>query len=184
MASFLIDALLVVMLLFTSGFLFLVNKRLKVLRSGQQEINALMSEYSRTIDETEASTRRLVESATQISVKLADDLDRSKVVAEDVRVLLESATRAGERLEDSIRHARLLVRRLDDGPQRRPVTLHSVIDDDDGDGDEEVGVAPAEEVAMPETAPEPPPAPATDDEAESTAPRQATNAFYARLRTL
>jgi hypothetical protein len=178
MASLLVDAVLVVMLAFTSGFLFLVNKRLKVLRSGQQDINALMAEYSKTIDDTEASTRRLVESATQISVKLADELDRSKGVAEDFPILLESATRAGERLEDSIRHARMLVRRLDDGPRRRPVPEPPPMEDEDEDGDD---AAPAEEAAVSLAAAEPPP-PETED--ESATPRPTGNAFYARLRTL
>jgi hypothetical protein len=120
MVSFLINGVLAVMLLVATYFLVTVNKRLKVLRSGQEELNGLMSAFSNTIDETDASTKRLVAAATEISVKLAGELDRAKTVTEDVGVLLDSASRATRQLEESMQMARALARRLDEPPRPRP----------------------------------------------------------------
>ncbi|HYG86968.1 MAG TPA: DUF6468 domain-containing protein [Azospirillum sp.] len=121
MVSYLIDIVLAVMLVTTTVFLVVVNKRLQVLRSGQSEINSLITTFSQTIDETDASVRRLVAAATEISAKLADELDRAKVVKEDTTLLLGSCDRATKRMEESIQHARSLVRRLEEGAHtRRP----------------------------------------------------------------
>ena len=122
MVSYLIDIVLAVMLVTTTVFLVVVNKRLQLLRSGQSEINGLVATFSRTIDETDASVKRLVAAATDISVKLADELDRAKEVKEDMTLILGSCDRASKRIEDSIQHARSLIRRLEEGtlPRRPP----------------------------------------------------------------
>lgn len=119
MVSFLVNGILAVLLVVATVFLVLVNKRLKVLRSGQEELNGLMATFSTTIDETDASTKRLVGAATEISLKLAEELDRAKSVTEDVGVLLDSCDRAAKRLEESVFVARSLVRRLDEAPRSR-----------------------------------------------------------------
>lgn len=119
MVSFLVNGILAVLLVVATAFLVLVNKRLKVLRSGQEELNGLMATFSTTIDETDASTKRLVGAATEISLKLAEELDRAKSVTEDVGVLLDSCDRAAKRLEESVFVARSLVRRLDEAPRSR-----------------------------------------------------------------
>ncbi|PWC35151.1 DUF6468 domain-containing protein [Azospirillum sp. TSO22-1] len=121
MVSYLIDVVLAVMLVTTTVFLVVVNKRLQMLRSGQSEINGLIATFSQTIDETDASVKRLVAAATEISATLADQLDRAKEVKEDMALILGSCDRAGKRIEESIQHARSLVRRLEDGTSpRRP----------------------------------------------------------------
>ena len=67
MVSFLIDAALAVMLVTATAYLVIVNKRLKLLRTGQSEINALVSTFSKSIDDTDASMKRMVASATEIA---------------------------------------------------------------------------------------------------------------------
>jgi len=203
MASFLIDAVLAIMLVTATVFLVIVNKRLKVMRASQTEIGALISTFSKTIDETEASVQRLVAAATEASAKLADGLDRAKGVTEDVGLILGSCERASKRIEQSVQEARALVRRLEDGPaprpRPRPTALAALMDD-----------APAE--PAPQPVPAPAPAPATSEQPEDAdgfrpmlasalartsvetpvedAPpagdgaRQAASAFYARLRTV
>ncbi|HYD66912.1 DUF6468 domain-containing protein [Azospirillum sp.] len=190
MVSFLIDAVLAVMLVTATVFLVIVNKRLKVLRSGQSEINTLITTFSRTIDETDASVKRLVGAATEISAKLADELDRAKVVQEDVALILGSCERASKRIEESVQHARALVRRLEEGPARpRPVRPEATR---------------PEPVPMAVLMPEPAPAAVADEPAEPAEPAPAApamapavaaeddggfrpmspGAFYARLRTI
>ena len=120
MASFLIDAVLAIMLVTATVFLVIVNKRLKVMRASQTEIGALITTFSKTIDETEASVQRLVAAATEASAKLADGLDRAKGVTEDVGLILGSCERASKRIEQSVQEARALVRRLEDAPSPRP----------------------------------------------------------------
>ncbi len=120
MVSFLIDAVLAVMLVTATVFLVIVNKRLKVMRSSQAEIAALIGTFSKTIDETEASVQRLVAAATEASAKLSDGLDRAKGVTEEVALVLGSCERASKRIEGSVQEARALVRRLEDGPVPRP----------------------------------------------------------------
>ncbi|MHA7064961.1 DUF6468 domain-containing protein [Azospirillum argentinense] len=120
MVSFLIDAVLAVMLVTATVFLVIVNKRLKVMRSSQAEIGALIGTFSKTIDETEASVQRLVAAATEASAKLSDGLDRAKGVTEEAALVLGSCERASKRIEASVQEARALVRRLEDGPAPRP----------------------------------------------------------------
>ena len=120
MVSFLIDAVLAVMLVTATVFLVIVNKRLKVMRASQGEIGALITTFSKTIDETEASVQRLVAAATEASAKLSDGLERAKGVTEEVGLILGSCERASKRIEGSVQEARALVRRLEDGPVIRP----------------------------------------------------------------
>ncbi|MBK3804350.1 hypothetical protein GAY33_35440, partial [Azospirillum brasilense] len=115
MVSFLIDAVLAVMLVTATVFLVIVNKRLKVMRSSQAEIGALIGTFSKTIDETEASVQRLVAAATEASAKLSDGLDRAKGVTEEAALVLGSCERASKRIEASVQEARALVRRLENG---------------------------------------------------------------------
>ncbi|PGH58674.1 hypothetical protein CRT60_05940 [Azospirillum palustre] len=115
MVSFLIDAALAVMLVTATAYLVIVNKRLKLLRTGQSEINALVSTFSKSIDDTDASMKRMVASATEIAARLADDLDRAKGMKEDMGLILGSCERTTARMEESVQHARALLRRLDEG---------------------------------------------------------------------
>lgn len=115
MVSFLIDAALAVMLVTATAYLVIVNKRLKLLRTGQSEINALVSTFSKSIDDTDASMKRMVASATEIAARLSDDLDRARGMKEDMGLILGSCERTTARMEESVQHARALLRRLDEG---------------------------------------------------------------------
>lgn len=115
MVSFLIDAALAVMLVTATAYLVIVNKRLKLLRTGQSEINALVSTFSKSIDDTDASMKRMVASATEIAARLSDDLDRAKGMKEDMALILGSCERTTARMEESVQHARAMLRRLDEG---------------------------------------------------------------------
>ncbi|WP_454020711.1 DUF6468 domain-containing protein [Azospirillum sp. Marseille-Q6669] len=210
MVSFLIDAVLAVMLVTATVFLVIVNKRLKVMRSSQAEIGALIGTFSKTIDETEASVQRLVAAATEASAKLSDGLDRAKGVTEEAALVLGSCERASKRIEASVQEARALVRRLEDGPAPRPrprpvpppaavpatVTepVPAPAPDSDAPEDEDgfrpmrvaalAGAAarPVEEpLAAPEAATEAAPESIVDT---GGARQQAANAFYARLRAI
>ncbi|OYD82063.1 DUF6468 domain-containing protein [Azospirillum brasilense] len=210
MVSFLIDAVLAIMLVTATVFLVIVNKRLKVMRSSQAEIGALIGTFSKTIDETEASVQRLVAAATEASAKLSDGLDRAKGVTEEAALVLGSCERASKRIEASVQEARALVRRLEDGPAPRPrprpvPPLATVTDpvpapanaaptpDIDAPEDED-GFRPMRVAALAgaaaRQAEEPPHAPeAATETAESAADtggarQQAANAFYARLRAI
>ncbi|GAA4248254.1 DUF6468 domain-containing protein [Azospirillum formosense] len=203
MVSFLIDAVLAVMLVTATVFLVIVNKRLKVMRSSQAEIGALIGTFSKTIDETEASVQRLVAAATEASAKLSDGLDRAKGVTEEAALVLGSCERASKRIEASVQEARALVRRLEDGPAPRPrprpvpppaaATEPVPAPDTDAPEDED-GFRPMRVTALAgvaaRPAEEPPPAPmAVIETAESSvdtggARQQAANAFYARLRAI
>ncbi|QCO06937.1 DUF6468 domain-containing protein [Azospirillum argentinense] len=205
MVSFLIDAVLAVMLVTATVFLVIVNKRLKVMRSSQAEIGALIGTFSKTIDETEASVQRLVAAATEASAKLSDGLDRAKGVTEEAALVLGSCERASKRIEASVQEARALVRRLEDGPAPRPrprpvpppaaamdqapAPAPDVDAPEDEDGFRPMRVAalagaaarPAEGMApVPEAAIE-----ATESAVDTGGARQqAANAFYARLRAI
>ncbi|CAO3437484.1 DUF6468 domain-containing protein [Azospirillum doebereinerae] len=127
MVSFLIDAALAVLLVTATVYLVLVNKRLTLLRTGQSDINALVTSFSKSIDDTDASMKRLVASATEIATRLAEDLDRAKGVKEDMTLILGSCERTATRMEESLQHARALLRRLDEGAMRptrpRPASI-------------------------------------------------------------
>ncbi|CAO3459330.1 hypothetical protein [Azospirillum argentinense] len=207
MVSFLIDAVLAVMLVTATVFLVIVNKRLKVMRSSQAEIGALIGTFSKTIDETEASVQRLVAAATEASAKLSDGLDRAKGVTEEAALVLGSCERASKRIEASVQEARALVRRLEDGPaprpRPRPVPPPAAVMDpepapaniapapDRDAAEDEDGFRPMRVAALAGAAVRPaeesPPvaAEAAESVAETGGARQqAANAFYARLRAI
>lgn len=148
MVSYLIDAFLAIMLVTTTGYLLIVNRRLKVLRSGQSEINGLISAFARTIDETDASVKRLVGAASDVAGKLGHEVDRGSAMKDEVGRLLTSCERTASRLDEQLRHARVLLRRLDDmavaRTPRQPV---------DADGAELVEDAPAGPPAVPAAEP-------------------------------
>lgn len=207
MVSFLIDAALAVMLVTATAYLVIVNKRLKLLRTGQSEINALVSTFSKSIDDTDASMKRMVASATEIAARLADDLDRAKGMKEDMALILGSCERTTARMEESVQHARALLRRLDEGAMAssaRATRNRTRPDEGDGAGtaakpldtepapsspllaalkaaEVDKGEFQALETALRAVAGQP-------DTAASPAPsgpaKAAASAFYARLRTV
>ncbi len=200
MVSFLIDAVLAVMLVTATVFLVIVNKRLKVMRASQGEIGALITTFSKTIDETEASVQRLVAAATEASAKLSDGLERAKGVTEEVGLILGSCERASKRIEESVQEARALVRRLEDGPVVRPrprpvpvaPVVETVMEKEDA---EPVAVAEERDDFRPMLASalartqaelaELRAEPRLESPADSDGARQAAaSAFYARLRTV
>ncbi|WP_029008763.1 DUF6468 domain-containing protein [Azospirillum halopraeferens] len=207
MASFLIDAVLAVMLVTATVYLVIVNQRLKLLRNGQSEINALIATFSRSIDDTDASMKRLVGSATEVAGRLSGDLDRAGAIKEDMALILGSCERTTARMEESIRHARALLRRLDEGamvrtgrrpdappPAAAPAVAPATVQAPAADApaapevETEPGPAPADTPAV-TRAPMPvfardaaePPGEAGAAPAE---PMRPANAFYARLRTV
>lgn len=165
MVSFLIDAVLAVMLVTATVFLVIVNKRLRVLKSGQAEINGLITTFSRTIDETDASVKRLASAATEISAKLADELDRGKVMKEEIGLLLGSCERTARRIEESVHQARALARRLDEAPMPRPRTPRSGMPlslfDEEGGDTTPASAAPAPEAPSGAASPAAKPVPLT-----------------------
>lgn len=207
MVSFLIDAALAVMLVTATAYLVIVNKRLKLLRTGQSEINALVSTFSKSIDDTDASMKRMVASATEIAARLSDDLDRARGMKEDMGLILGSCERTTARMEESVQHARALLRRLDEGAMAssaRATRNRARPDEGDGDGaaakplntepapsspllaalkaaEVDKGEFQALETALRAVAGQP-------DTAASPAPsgpaKAAASAFYARLRTV
>lgn len=114
MVSYLIDAFLAVMLVTTTGYMLVVNRRLKTLRSGQAEMNGLMTSFARTVDETDASVKRLVAAATEVAGTLGAEVERGGAMKEEVGLLLTACDRTTARMEESLNHARLLLRRLDE----------------------------------------------------------------------
>ncbi|WP_372395965.1 DUF6468 domain-containing protein [Azospirillum sp. HJ39] len=164
MVSFLIDAALAVMLVTATAYLVIVNKRLKLLRTGQSEINALVSTFSRSIDDTDASMKRMVASATDIATRLSDDLDRAKGVKEDMSLLLGSCERTATRMEESVQHARALLRRLDEGAMRTARNRPRAEGPDAADGEASLAAPPTPVPPAPA-----PPAPATMTEPIPTA---------------
>lgn len=208
MVSFLIDAALAVMLVTATAYLVIVNKRLKLLRTGQSEINALVSTFSKSIDDTDASMKRMVASATEIAARLSDDLDRAKGMKEDMALILGSCERTTARMEESVQHARALLRRLDEGAMRvgrnraRPEesdAAGSVVKPADAEAtpaspllsalkaaETDKGEFRALETALRAVAgqTDDAPAPAPTGTAPSAPAKAAANAFYARLRTV
>ncbi|MBY6265064.1 hypothetical protein EI613_24545 [Azospirillum sp. 412522] len=206
MVSFLIDAALAVMLVTATAYLVIVNKRLKLLRTGQSEINALVSTFSRSIDDTDASMKRMVASATEIAARLSDELDRAKGMKEDMALILGSCERTTARMEESVQHARALLRRLDEGAmgsvaRNRP---RAEAAEDAGTVAKDAGAAPASpllsalkaaemdksefqalETALRAVAGQPLKQPAEGGAPASAGPaKAAASAFYARLRTV
>jgi len=190
MASFLIDLVLAVMLCATTVFLVLVNRRLKSLRAGREEIEPLIHALSKTVDEADASTKRLVAAAAEASIGLADNLEHAKTLREDVGPLLDSCDRASRRIEESIRSARLLTRRLNEAPRPR-LTLGDLLEDPEGERSTSVtpSAAPANETTplverAAATTESPAPAPEPMPEIGPERGHGAVGAFYARLRTI
>ena len=114
MVSYLIDAFLAVMLVTTTGYMLVVNRRLKTLRSGQAEMNDLMTAFARTVDETDESVRRLVAAAPEVAGTLGTERERGGGMKEVRGLLLTACDGATARRDESLNHARLLLRRLDE----------------------------------------------------------------------
>jgi hypothetical protein len=125
MVSYLVDLFLAVMLITTSVYMVVISRRLRVLRAGQSEINGLLDQFTRSIEATDASVKRLTGSAVEIAGRLGDSVDRGKALQEEVTLLLASCERAATRLETSVQHARRLLRQLDDGIAARAMAPQS-----------------------------------------------------------
>src|SRR4051812_10854614 len=120
MMSYLVNLLLAILLAGTGGYMVVINRRLSALRSGQSELNGLIDQFTRSVNETDASIKRLSGTAVEIAAQLGEAVDRGRAMQEEVNLLLGSCERAAARLDGSLQHARGLLRRLDEGIAARP----------------------------------------------------------------
>ena len=110
------DLLMAVLLTLSIGTCFALNRRLNGLRGGQAELEKLAASFH-------DSTRRAEEGTTGLKLSaeaLRDHIERARSLADDLEFLIERGGSAADRLEASVRAARMPEPRMPEPQTRAP----------------------------------------------------------------
>jgi hypothetical protein len=97
--SLVVEILLSLLLTLTVGYCALLERKLSVLRKGQDGLKETIAELNTAIGNAGASMRLLKSSAAEISDKLHDEIGRGRSLADELSVLTSSGERIATRIE-------------------------------------------------------------------------------------
>jgi len=123
-AGLILESLVAVLLIVTIGYCFILNRRLALLRGGQNELN----EVVRTLNEATDKARNSVEHLRRSSVSIAEDLSgkitTARALCDELGVIVESGNSLADRLAGSLSSS--------GAPGRKPSPLEALSRIDDG----------------------------------------------------
>lgn len=97
--SLVVEIVLSLLLMLTVGYCALLERKLSMLRKGQDGLKDTIAELNTAIDNAGASMRLLKTSAAEISEKLHEEIGRGRSLADELSLLTSSGERIASRIE-------------------------------------------------------------------------------------
>lgn len=99
--TFLVEVALEVLLAATLGYCIVLERRLASVRKGQEGLSRIVGELNMAISGAGASLRALKTAASEAAGTLDDRLKRARLHVDELSVLVGSAERIAQRIEDA-----------------------------------------------------------------------------------
>lgn len=97
--TLIVEIVLSLLLVVTVGYCALLERKLSILRKGQDGLKDTVAELNTAIGNASASMRLLKSSAAEISEKLHDEIGRGRSLADELSLLTSSGERIASRIE-------------------------------------------------------------------------------------
>jgi methyl-accepting chemotaxis protein len=105
-ASMILDALIVLLLLPTIAFAFVLNRRLTTLRTAQDELQQLLTGFNEAAERAQTGVFQLKAAAEDAGGKLHDQIDKTRAARDELAFMVSAGNRLAERLEADMSAAR------------------------------------------------------------------------------
>ncbi len=107
------DILIICLLLPTIIYAVILNHRLKSLRSSQEDFGKLILAFNDATTRAESGTIKLRQLAEHAGTELKNQVDKAKVLREDLAYFLEKADSIANKLETNIRQGRAEIQNIE-----------------------------------------------------------------------
>ncbi len=99
--TFYVEIALELLLAATLGYCIVLERRLAAVRKGQEGLSRIVGELNMAISGAGASLRALKSAASEAAITLDDRLKRARLHVDELSVLVGSAERIAQRIEDA-----------------------------------------------------------------------------------
>jgi hypothetical protein len=97
---------MVMLLVVTIGYAFILNRRLVTFRKDRAEMEALAKSFAEATAKAEASVQKLRGSTDKVGASLDESLEAARSLRDDLAFLIDRGSSLADRLEDGVRNAR------------------------------------------------------------------------------
>lgn len=132
-----LDGVIAILLLTTISYCWKLNSRINLLRQGRQEMNQFLVDFNHSIQRAEWNIGELKQHTETADETLRAQLDKAKILNNDLSFLIDRAENIADVLEQYIKHTRNLQRSLMEEMQqssaprpaaaRRPATPENAV---------------------------------------------------------
>ena len=116
-----IEGIIVVLLLATCSYCFLLNRRLQTLRSGQKELAALISSFDKASRRAEKNLSFIQSNGASVNRELTDAAARAHDLVDELSVMVNAGDNIACRIEGAVNEVRMIGRNKI-GVEQRPVS--------------------------------------------------------------
>lgn len=113
-----LNAAIAALLLVTIGYCWRLNTRINQLRQGRHEMNQFLTDFNSSIQRAEWNIHELKQTSQITDETLRAQLDKGRLLANDLTFLIERADNVADVLEQYIKHTRNLQRSLQEEMQQ------------------------------------------------------------------
>ncbi len=101
-AGLVLDGMIVLLLVPTVGFAFVLNRRLATLRRAQDEFRELLSGFNEATERAQTGVFQLKAAAGEVGGKLRDGVEKARTAGDELSFLIDAGNRLAERLDSGI----------------------------------------------------------------------------------
>lgn len=100
--EFWLEALVAILLLVTAGYCFVLNRRLSVLRSSQDEMQRLLDEFVAATSQAENSITALKQASAEAGNALQERVSAARELSDELSMIVQSGGSLADRLEERL----------------------------------------------------------------------------------
>ncbi len=115
--SMAINLLVAVLLVITIGYCIILNKKLKAMRSAQDEMQQLIGTFNAAADKARSSVDQLKKTGDEIGLSLEREIDRAKAMRDDLALITDTAEHLASRIEQAVDASRGKAATSPSGPE-------------------------------------------------------------------
>ncbi len=114
-----IEALIVTLLIATCSYCYVLSRRLKILRSGQEELSALISKFDDASRRAEKNLSLIQTNGASVSRELSDAAESAHTLIDELSVMVNAGDNIACRIEGVMNEVRMIGRQRAATEQRR-----------------------------------------------------------------
>ena len=121
------QAVLAVLLVLTIGYCAVLERRLRIVRAAQDELQGLLAAFGKATEQAERGIGRLRETANDVSAGLQDEIEGAAKLRDELRLMVQSGNMLADKIERGLTRRGPMPRQE---PEREREPEREVMDDE------------------------------------------------------